>query len=242
MNSLAALAITFLSGLSFFIGYIITTVVKNEKKLVYFSVGFAFSIIIGLCLFDLLPECLDMDNILPMIGCMIGGVLLLKILDLFIPDHEHTHSGVHRNDHIEHIGIMSALALFLHNMVEGTAIYSASFNDYKLGILMMLGVSFHNIPLGIQISSLVRKKSERINILSILALSSILCALFMIVFNIEISELFNQILIAISFGMLIYISLFELLCEVKENIKKKELIYGLISGIIIILIGHFIIG
>ena len=232
-----AFIITLLSGLSFFIGYLITKIIKNEKKLVIFAVGFSFAIILGLCFFDMLGECLEMHNKLLMIGCMIGGVLILKILDLFIPDHEH-----HKKDeaHIEHIGIISTLALFLHNMIEGTAIYTASLNNLKVGLFMALGVSFHNIPLGIQISSLTHKRNTRLELLSILALSSIVGALLISVFNINISELFSQILISISFGMLMYIAIFELLCEVKENIKKKELIYGLILGIVFILIGHFI--
>lgn len=232
-----AFLITLLSGLSFFIGYLITKIIRDEKKLVTFALGFAFTIILGLCLFDMLGECLEMDNKLIMICSMIGGIIILKVLDLFIPDHEH-----HKKDsaHIEHIGIISTLALFLHNMIEGTAIYTASLNDLKVGLFMALGVSFHNIPLGIQTSSLVHKRNSRLELLTILALSSIVGALFISVFDINISEFTSQILICISFGMLIYIALFELLCEVKENIKKKELIYGLLCGIIFILIGHFI--
>ena len=48
--------ITILSGLSFFIGYLITKFIKDEKKLTIFYVGFSFVIIIGLILFYLLPE------------------------------------------------------------------------------------------------------------------------------------------------------------------------------------------
>ena len=40
--------------------------------------------------------------------------------------------------------------------------------------------------------------------------------------------------------MLLYILLFELLCEVREHIKKKELIFGLLAGLLFILVGHFI--
>ena len=232
-----AFLITLLSGLSFYIGYLVTKIIRNEKKLIVFAVGFAFTIILGLCLFDMLGECLEMDNKIIMIVSMIGGIAILKVLDLFIPDHEH-----HKKDnaHIEHIGIISTLALFLHNMIEGTAIYTASLSNLKVGIFMALGVSFHNIPLGIQTSSLVHKRNSRLELLTILALSSVVGALFISVFDIIISELVTQSLICISFGMLMYIALFELLCEVKENIRKKELIYGLLFGIIFIIIGHFI--
>ena len=232
-----ALLITLLSGLSFFVGYLITKIVKDEKKLVTFAIGFAFSIILGLCIFDMLEECLEMHNKLIMIASMVGGVVILKVLDLFIPDHEH-----HKKDenHIEHIGIISALALFLHNMIEGTAIYMAGVTEIKVGLFMAIGVAFHNIPLGIQTSSLVRTRNERFELLTILALSTIVGVLFINAFNINISPIVGQVLMCISFGMLIYIAFFELLCEVREHIKKKELIYGLILGILFIVVGHFI--
>ncbi len=231
------LLITLFSGLSFFIGYFITKFINNEKKLIVFSVGFSFSIIIGLVLFDLLPECLELfDNKLIMILCILGGIVLLKLLDLFLPNHSHSK----KKSHMEHIGLISAIALFLHNIIEGTAIYSTAITDIRLGIFMMIAVSFHNIPMGIQISSLVHDKKEKIILLSLLSISSIIGVLILNIFNIEFSNLLIGILMSISLGMLIYISLFELLCEVKEHIKDKELICGLIFGIIIIALGFFL--
>ena len=58
-----ACLVTILSGLSFLIGYIITVILKNNNKLVTFSLGFSFIVIFGLIIFDLLPECLELiDN------------------------------------------------------------------------------------------------------------------------------------------------------------------------------------
>jgi ZIP family zinc transporter len=240
--NISAILITLVSGIAFFIGYLITLFVKDEKKLVTFAVGFSFSIIIGLSFFDLLPECIEsLDNKLIMILCMIGGVGLLKILDLFVPEHNHEGHGKHHlESHMEHIGLVSAIALFLHNIIEGTAVYTTALSDLKLGTLMVLGVSFHNIPLGIQVSSLIHNKKEKVLMISFLALSSVVGILLLNVFNIHINEMISGILISITFGMLIYISLFELLCEVKEHFKEKELKLGLLVGVIFILIGHFI--
>ncbi len=84
--NIQAIFITLLSGLSFFIGYLITKLIKDEKKLITFSVGFSFTIILGLIFTDLLPECLEFtDNKLIILGFVILGILLLKVLDLFIP-------------------------------------------------------------------------------------------------------------------------------------------------------------
>ena len=235
--NIQAIFITLLSGLSFFIGYLITKLIKDEKKLITFSVGFSFTIILGLIFTDLLPECLEFtDNKLIILGFVILGILLLKVLDLFIPDHEHEHTK--KKDHMEHIGLISTLALFIHNVIEGTAIYTATLSSISIGLFTSLGVSFHNIPLGIQISSLVRSKKEKLTLLTILSLSSILGVIILKLFKITLTSYISGILISITLGMLIYIAFFELLCEVKENIKKKELLIGIITGIVLIIVSH----
>ena len=191
--NIQAIFITLLSGLSFFIGYLITKLIKDEKKLITFSVG-------------------------------------------FIPDHEHEHTK--KKDHMEHIGLISTLALFIHNVIEGTAIYTATLSSISIGLFTSLGVSFHNIPLGIQISSLVKSKKEKLTLLTILSLSSILGVIILKLFKITLTSYISGILISITLGMLIYIAFFELLCEVKENIKKKELLIGIITGIVLIILSH----
>jgi ZIP family zinc transporter len=174
-----------------------------------------------------------------MILCILGGIGLLKILDLFVPEHNHEgHSKKHLEGHMEHIGLISTLALFLHNIIEGSALYSTSLTDIKMGVFMLLGVSFHNIPLGIQVSSLIKNKKEKLLMISALALSSVVGMLLISLFN--TSDLINGILMSITLGMLIYITFIELFCEVKEHIKDKSLINGLIIGLIITVIGLFL--
>lgn len=230
-----AIIITLLSGFAFVIGYLITKFIKNEKKLVIFSVGFSFTIILGLMFFDLLPECLELvSNKLYMIFFIIIGIAILKILDFFVPNHSHNSS---HNHHMAHIGLISALALILHNIIEGTAIYSTSLNDSKMGFIMSLAVSFHNIPLGIQISSLIKNKKEKFILLSGLVLSSIIGIILINLFKITLNDAILGVLISITLGMLIYISMFELLCEIKEHIKEKEVHFGIILGIVITIVG-----
>lgn len=232
-----AFIITMLSGLSFFIGYLITKFVNNEKKLTIFSVGFSFVIIIGLIFFDLLPECFEsILNKWFILIYILVGVIGLKSLDLFIPDHHHSS----KKNHMEHIGIISFIALFLHNLVEGTGIYATSLNDISIGIFMTLGVSFHNIPLGIQISSLIKDTREKIILLCALALSSVVGVIFLNLFNITLSGSVLGILISITLGMLVYIAFFELLCEIKEHFKDRELKLGLLLGVIVIIFSQFL--
>lgn len=232
-----AFIITILSGLSFFIGYLITKFVSNEKRLTIFSVGFSFIIIIGLIFFDLLPECFEsIINKWFILLYVLIGIFGLKSLDLFIPNHHHSN----KKNHMEHIGIISFVALFLHNVVEGTGIYATSINDISMGLFMALGVSFHNIPLGIQISSLIKDTKEKVILLCALALSSVFGVILLNIFNIVLSDIALGILISITLGMLIYIAFFELLCEIKEHFKDKDLRLGLLLGVIVIFVSQFL--
>lgn len=233
-----AYLITFLSGVSFFIGYLVTVLLNNNKKLVTFSLGFSFIIIFWLIIFDLLPECLELvDNKAIILLYALIGIALLKLLDLFIPDHEHKSN---KKDHMKHIGVISFIALFIHNIIESTAIYTASLTNTSLGLMMAIGVSFHNIPLGIQISSMIKNKKEKLLLITGLTFSSLVGIIVLNLLKITLSDGVLCVLISITLGMLIYISLFELLCEVKENIKKKELQLGIFSGIVLVIISELI--
>ena len=105
---------------------------------------------------------------------------------------------------------------------------------------MALGVSFHNILFGIQISSLIKNTREKIILLCVLALSSVFGVMFLNIFNITMSDNVLGVLISITLGMLIYIAFFELLCEIKEHFKDNELKLGLLIGIIILIFSQFL--
>ena len=233
-----ACLVTILSGVSFLIGYIITMLLNNNKKLITFSLGFSFIVIFGLIIFDLLPECLELvSNKFTILIFALIGIIMLKLLDFFIPDHDHDSN---KKDHMEHIGLISFVALFIHNVIESTAIYTTSLTTLSMGIIMAIGVSFHNIPLGIQISSMIKNKKEKLLLITGLTFSSLVGIIVLNLLKITLSDGVLCVLISITLGMLIYISLFELLCEVKENIKKKELQLGIFSGIVLVIISELI--
>lgn len=233
-----ACLVTILSGVSFLIGYIITMLLNNNKKLITFSLGFSFIVIFGLIIFDLLPECLELvSNKFTILIFALIGIIMLKLLDFFIPDHDHDSN---KKDHMEHIGLISFVALFIHNVIESTAIYTTSLTTLSMGIIMAIGVSFHNIPLGMQISSMIKNNKIKFSLMLGLSLSSVIGIILLNIFKITLNNNILCVLISITLGMLIYIALFELLCEVKENIKKRELQLGLISGIALVVVSQLL--
>lgn len=244
MSKIYGVILTLIAGAFFLIGGLISKKFKNKEALNHFSIALAFIIMLNLIFTDLIPETLELledyktsSRIIMIITFIILGILLLKILDFFIPDHHHDHHENEKNikehlSHEKHIGTLTVISLILHNVLEGFAIFGMSLNDFKLGIMICISVALHNIPLGTHIfSSLSLEKNK--GLIGILTLSSLIGGIiFLIVGN--ISNLVLAIITCLTLGMLIYIELFELFPEMIHCIKKKETIIGIIIGLIIL--------
>ncbi len=254
--NIVAFIITTLAGLAFLIGLVINSISKNKKVLYVLSISLAFSVMIGLIAFDLLPEFMEniseysiLNKFLITGSSILAGFLILKLLDILVPHHHHDHhqdkdNVNEHNGNMYHIGLITSMALIIHNIIEGGSIYLNSVIDIKTGILIALGVGLHNIPLGVEICTTLNLSKQnfikKILPISLISLSTSLGALLIILINISSNVLFVTYLIGITVGMLGYLVLFELLKEIKQNYKNKYTIIGLLMGIIIIFVSSLI--
>lgn len=255
MVKISAALITLAIGFLFLIGILVVQKIKNPQSIYKFSSAMAFSVILGLILFDIIPEIWEnftdfniSQKIIHIFAYTLIGIIVLKLLDVLVPVHTHHHEEHEKNvkehnNHLFHIGFITSIALIIHNIIEGMAIYSISIISLKTGTIMALGVALHNIPIGIEIS-LALKMSNKNKLKQkltyfLLAISTFIGSLFMILFN-NISSIIIAVLMCITLGMLIYISLFELGGEVKNNLTYKETIGGLITGMVLMIITLFI--
>ena len=240
------LLLALISGLFFVLGFIIANKTKNKDKLSYLAVSLAFVVMLNLIFFDLIPEIIEIFSDKLYIAIMISliGFGILKGLDLFIPDHHHVHHDNEKNhdehnSHVYHIGVITLISLLLHNIIEGIAIYGLTLKGAHAGLLMCVGVALHNIPLGIEIAVSLSKQSHKrwsnIGLIILLAMSSLLGASFVSLFG-AVSEIFLGIVTCLTLGMIIYIAFLELLPEIRNNHKHKEVYYGIIIGIVIIIL------
>ena len=240
------LLITLVLGLFIIVGAIITFVSKNNNKFVSFSISLAFSVM--LMFVDLLPEVKEIfigefgiviGVLLALLG-IVAGIVILKLLDMFIPDHDG-----HEKEELKHIGLISSIALILHNIIEGMAVYTTVNNSIETGLLISLGVGLHNIPLGMVITSTFYKANNNRKktwlIISVVSLSTFIGGLIMMLLSgVLVNEIVLGVLLCITLGMLIYISVFELLPKMLESKNKKITISGIVTGIVLILITMFI--
>lgn len=248
MHNTLALFITFLLGFFIIIGVIIAFFLKKQKKVLDFIFAFALSILTMLILVDLLGhtiEHLGIKHICLFILFTCLGLLIFKIIDDFVPEHEDAKMTKNEEKkNIVHIGVLATIALIIHNFVEGMAIYLTSANDINLGIMMALGVGLHNIPLGIIITTTLnsdKNTGKYLFCIISLFISSFLGGLLLYLLNINtVSDIVIGSLLALTIGMLLYIIIFELYPKVKKTTNKKITIIGLVTGVIIALIGMFI--
>lgn len=248
MHNTLALFITFLLGFFIIIGVIIAFFLKKQKKVLDFIFAFALSILTMLILVDLLGhtiEHLGIKHIYLFILFTCLGLLIFKIIDDFVPEHEDAKmTKKEEKKNIVHIGILATIALIIHNFVEGMAIYLTAANDINLGIMMALGVGIHNIPLGIIITTTLnsdKNTGKYLFCIISLFISSFLGGLLLYLLNINtVSDIVIGSLLALTIGMLLYIIIFELYPKVKKTTNKKITIIGLVTGVIIALIGTFI--
>jgi len=242
------LLITLVLGIFIVIGAVITFASKNNNKFINFSISLAFSVMIMLMFVDLIPEVKEifitefgifLGIILALFGIVLG-IIILKVLDIFIPDHD----GVEKKE-LKHIGLISSIALVIHNIIEGMAVYTSVNNSLESGIILSLGIGLHNIPLGMVITSTFYKANNDKNktwlIVSLVSLSTFLGGLIMMLLSgALVNELILGVLLSITMGMLIYITIFELLPKMIEMKNKKISILGIVTGVVLIVITMFI--
>lgn len=233
-----ALLLTFLSGLFYLVGIIIYKFVKHKNELTVAAISCAAVVIIGLIIFDLAPELIEQDNAWLFVFVILGFVLLF-LIDKLIPHHHHKHHAhdeatKEHKDRLEHVSTITILALSMHNLIEGMALYSISLESIRSGILMLIGVGLHNLPFGFQIAGTKNKL-----LVFLLVISAFLGGLVVFFFG-NIDEFLQGVVLAISMGMLFHILLFELFKEIRENIRQKMAIYGIIIGVILLIIINLI--
>jgi len=232
-------------GVFILIGALIALLVNKKSKIIEFSIGLAFGVIITLAATDLLPEvfeCLGFKNIYISLVGIILGFLLLKILDKFIPDHhDHKMTAKESQENLIHIGIITSIAIILHNIIEGMAVYSSCLINTNLGALLTLGIGFHNIPLGMVITNSFYHSNKNLGktmiTILLVALSTFIGGFIMYLFKItEISSLLLGFLLSLTLGMLFFIVFDELFPRIR-NMKNKKIAYlGITVGVIILII------
>jgi len=154
-------------------------------------------------------------------------------------DHSHHHKKLLR------MGLFTALAIAIHNFPEGLATFLAALQDPNLGLAIAVAVALHNIPEGISVSVPIfyatgdRKKAFTYSLLSGLSepvgagVAYLGLRFFVGGESGAIPSQVMGVLFAGVAGIMVYISLDELLPTSRAYGKGHDSLYGLIGGMIV---------
>ena len=266
---LTALLLTLIAGSATGIGGALVLFRKKlSSNFLAGALGLSAGVMIFISLAELYPEAQDeimavapdSHGKLFVLIAFFVGMGIITLIDFLIPEYENPHEapGLSLRDKtaavdmlkhtgnaaaLKRLGIMSAMAIAIHNFPEGIATFIGALNDPEMGAGITFAIAIHNIPEGIAVAIPIyyatRSKSKALLYATLSGFSEVLGALLCLavtsIFGIELtgsSMAFPLILSAVA-GIMIYISLDELLPTAEKYGRHHIAIAGVIAGMAI---------
>ena len=266
---LSALLLTLIAGAATGIGGALVLFKKKlSSNFLAGALGLSAGVMIFISLAELFPE--SQAEIMAL-GSMkhgetfvllafFAGMGIITLIDFLIPEYENPHeaSGLSLDARtaavgvleqtgnekaLHRLGLMSALAIAIHNFPEGIATFIGALNDPQMGAGITFAIAIHNIPEGIAVAIPIyyatKSKGKALLYATLSGFSEIIGALLCLgvtaVFGVELTgggPVFPLILAAVA-GIMIYISLDELLPTAEKYGKHHIAIAGVVAGMAI---------
>ncbi len=134
---------------SIFLGGLLAIRLKNR---LHFIMAFAAGILLGVVSFDIFPEIIEQINInnfepIEVMIALVAGFLLFHILEKTILIH-HAHEADYAEHHHPQVGVISALALIGHSLMDGVSIGLGFQISASVGALVAVAVISHGFTDG----------------------------------------------------------------------------------------------
>lgn len=250
-----AFFLTLLAGLSTGIGSCIAFLSRHtNQKFLSVSLGFSAGVMIYVSFVEIFSKAKEsLVNFLGMragswvtVVSFFGGMAVIALIDRLLPSEQNPHEvksveeahGTPHPSKLLRMGVFTALAIAIHNFPEGLASFVSALQAPEVALPVVAAIAIHNIPEGIAVSVPIyqatgsRKKAFTYSFLSGLAepLGALLGWLILL-------PIMNDLVFGIIFagvaGIMVFISVDELLPAAREYGEHHLSLYGLISGMIV---------
>lgn len=250
-NALPALLMTTAAGLSTGIGSLIALLTKKTNtKFLSASLGFSAGVMIYVSMIELFPSANGIFNALHGERKGTGltalaffiGMFVIAVIERLLPDEqlgdkfkEGEKSNLYRT------GLVTALALALHNFPEGLATFVSALQGAEVAVPIVFAIAIHNIPEGIAVSVPIyyatgsRMKAFVYSFLSGLT-EPLAAVLGMLVLMPFLNEQVYAALNAAVAGIMVFISFDELIPAANRYGHQHLAIYGTVGGMVIMAI------
>ncbi len=241
------------AGLSTLLGALIVFLVKGKsEKAVTASLGFAAGVMISVSFLDMLPSATDALSewagpqlgIILMIVSLVVGVLIAAGIDHFVP-HEHLEGKEQSHGNMYRLGMMSMLAIAVHNFPEGIATFMAGVSNAELGLSISVAIAMHNIPEGITVAMPVYYSTgSKKRALWFAFLSGISEPAGALLAFLLLRPLINDLVLGFVFGIvsgiMLYIAIEELIPSSRQYGYTRLALFSTIAGMCIMPLTHII--
>lgn len=259
-NILLAFALTTFAGLSTGIGSLIALMAKQTNtRFLCAALGFSAGIMLYVSFMEMLPEAkhlLTLDfgeklGTLYLIFAFFGGIALINLIDFLIPESLNPHEihGVEDMDikkkSLRRTGLIVAITIAIHNFPEGIATFMSALTSLDVAIPITVAIAIHNIPEGIAVAVPIyhstgsKKKAFWLSFSSGLAepVGALLAYFFLMQYW---SPVLSGIILAAVAGIMVFISLDELLPSAEKYGEHHVSIMGLIAGMLIMALSLYL--
>lgn len=256
---LFALGLTLVAGLSTGVGSALAFFTrKTNTRFLAFSLGLSAGVMIYVSLVEIFFQAREalqsglgeVKGAWVTVIAFFAGMFAVMLIDKFVPSQENPHemhsveemtAGAGKKageSALMRVGMLTAMAIAVHNFPEGIATFVAGLKDPKLGLPIAAAIAIHNIPEGIAVSVPIyyatgdRKKAFWYSFLSGLAepVGAFIAYLLLMPF---ITDTVFGIIFAAVAGIMIFISVDQLLPAARKYGEHHISIYGLIVGMMI---------
>ncbi len=255
-NFWLAFGLTVFAGLSTGIGSALAFFTKSTStRFLSVSLGFSAGVMIYVSFVEILPKARDV--MIPGLGektaawyavlAFFAGILIIAIIDRLIPSRENPHEvrrvedisqNRSKDPRLVRMGLFTAIAIAIHNFPEGIATFIAGLSDSTIAIPIAVAIAIHNIPEGIAVSVPIsygtgsRRKGFYLSFLSGLAepVGALLAYLILMPFLSD--TLFGMIFAGVA-GIMVFISIDELLPTAREYGLHHHAVFGFVGGMIV---------
>lgn len=260
-----AFSLTMLAGLTTAVGGAIAFVTKKDNlKALSIGLGFSAGVMIFVSMVDIIP---GSEKLLRLgfphsfqwlvYGGFVLGLLISILIDYFLPDHIDAEELLnpdlpeeedkHRHYKLKRAGILTAVAICVHNFPEGMATFLTTTQDITLGFSVALAIAIHNIPEGIAVAlpiyHVTGKKRYAMLYAALSGITEPIGALVGVgLFGIFLPQVLVGFLMAAVAGIMTYISFDTLLPLSKEYGSWHYTIVGIMSGILFIWMSLILLG
>jgi ZIP family zinc transporter len=254
-NLVLAFSLTLLAGLATGIGSALAFFTKRTNtKFLSVALGFSAGVMLYVSFVEIFFKA--QDSLMEVLGEVGGtwatvaaffcGIVLIAIIDKLVPSFENPHEirkvealagekNGSPDTKLYRMGLFTALAIAIHNFPEGLATFTSALKDPALGISIAVAIAIHNIPEGIAVSIPIyyatndRKKAFKFSFLSGVAEPVGAIVGFLILMSFSNDMVFGMVFAMVA-GIMVFISLDELLPTAHEYGEHHLAIYGLVAG------------